>query len=186
MYCRWLSEQEGIPESQMCFPPVKDIIECVTQKKPLKLPADYLKRTGYRLPTEAEWEYACRAGAATSRPHGYSEELLGQYAWDVRNSLTRTWPSGQKKPNDFGLFDVHGNVAEWCMDRYQAYADVGKGKVVEDVEQQEEIKSGDMRILRGAPFYPRPVPLRSAYRYMHLPTDQFSTVGLRLARTHTR
>jgi eukaryotic-like serine/threonine-protein kinase len=75
-----------------------------------KLAEKYLSHTGYRLPTEAEMEYATRAGAVTSRYFGETEELLPRYAWYVTNSQDRTWPVGSKKPNDLGLFDMHGNV----------------------------------------------------------------------------
>ena len=108
MYCRWLSELEGVPEEQMCYPPILEI------KPGVALPANYLSRTGYRMPTPAEWEYACRAGTATSRPFGDSEELLREYAWYVQNSNDRAWPVGQLKPNDLGLFDMLGNGFEHC------------------------------------------------------------------------
>ena len=188
-YCRWLSEREGIAEDQMCYPSVAEIEKCKPsddrkrEGQPLKLPANYLSRTGYRLPTEAEWEYACRAGARTSRPHGVSAELLGGYAWDVRNALARAWPVGQKRPNDFGLFDMHGNAAEWCQDEYGPYP-AAKDGAVDDVEHALEVTPRSRRVLRGAPFYPRPAPLRSAYRYWHMPSDRFSTIGFRVARTH--
>jgi serine/threonine protein kinase/formylglycine-generating enzyme required for sulfatase activity len=182
-YCRWLSEQEELPEAQMCFPSVADIEKCKKEKTPLALPRDYLSRTGYRLPTEAEWEYACRAGARTSKPHGVSNELLLHYAWDVRNALARTWPVGQKKPNDFGLFDMHGNAGEWCLNLLADYPSAKPDEAFDDIECVKEIRSDSQCILRGAPFHPRPAPLRTAYRYWHLPSDRFSTVGLRVART---
>jgi formylglycine-generating enzyme required for sulfatase activity len=182
-FCRWLSEREKFPEGEMCFPSVEVIEKCRAEGKPVELPADYLSRKGYRLPTEAEWEYACRAGSRTSKPHGVSDELLLHYAWDVRNALERTWPVGQKKPNDFGLFDMHGNVAEWCLDLYADYPAEADGSPVEDVGRVREITPESKCILRGAPFHPRPTPLRAAYRYWHKPTDQFSTVGFRIART---
>ena len=183
MYCRWLSEQEKLPETQMCFPPLDDIRKASKGEKPLVLPANYLQRTGYRLPTEAEWEYACRAGSKTSRPHGVSNELLLHYAWDVRNALSRTWPVGQKKPNDFGLFDMFGNAAEWCLSLDGKYPESKPGQPAEDEETVSEITPESKCILRGAPFHPRPAPLRSAYRYWHKPTDHFSTIGFRIART---
>src|SRR5262249_17403498 len=121
MYCRWLSEAEGIPEDQMCYPPIQDIQAAVKAGKGLKLPPDYLRRTGYRLPTEAEWEYACRAGAVTSRYYGASEDSLKHYAWYQLNAANRTWPVGRLKPNDLGLFDMLGNVWQWCQESYAAY-----------------------------------------------------------------
>src|SRR5262249_32578607 len=76
-YCNWLSQQEGLPKDQWCYQPN----ERGEYDKGMMIPADVWQRKGCRLPTEAEWEYACRAGAVTSRYHGLSSELLGKYAW---------------------------------------------------------------------------------------------------------
>ncbi len=116
-YCNWLSEQEGIVSDEWCYEPN----EKGAYGPGMKTKRKYLELSGYRLPTEAEWEYACRAGTVTSRYYGLSDTLLAQYAWYEANGQNRTWPVGSLKPNDFGLFDMHGNAWDWCDDSYQDY-----------------------------------------------------------------
>ena len=101
-----------MPKDQWCYLPN----EAGAYDEGMTIPADVLQRTGYRLPTEAEWEYACRAGAVTSRYYGHSIDLLGAYAWYQANSKEHAWPCGSLLPNDLGLFDMLGNVYEWCQD----------------------------------------------------------------------
>ncbi len=81
-YCNWLSEQEGLPKDQWCYLPN----EAGAYAEGMTIPADVLERTGYRLPTEAEWEFACRSGTVTRYYFGLSIELLGKYAWYQANS----------------------------------------------------------------------------------------------------
>jgi eukaryotic-like serine/threonine-protein kinase len=113
-YCNWLSKQEGLPEEQWCYAPN----EQGEYGEGMKVVAGYLGKTGYRLPTEAEREYACRAGSETAWSFGSGPDLLGKYAWFVGNASSQSHPVGSLRPNDLGLFDVHGNVCEWCQDSY--------------------------------------------------------------------
>src|SRR5262249_14048158 len=117
-YCRWLSEQEGVPEMEQCYPSVSEIEKSKDGQNPLQLPVNYLTRSGYRLPTEAEWEYACRAGTVARRPFGSADAMLGNYAWFANNANDRARPVGTKRPNDFGMFDMLGNAWEWCQDAF--------------------------------------------------------------------
>jgi serine/threonine protein kinase len=106
-YCNWLSEQEGLPRDQWCYLPN----QAGAYAEGMSIPADVLERMGYRLPTEAEWEYACRAGAVTSRYYGHSIDLLGAHARYQANSKEHAWTCGSLLSNDLGLFDMLGN----CM-----------------------------------------------------------------------
>ncbi len=146
VYCNWLSNEEGIPEDQWCY----EIKGNVT-----KLKEKYLSLSGYRLPTEAEMEYATRAGALTSRYYGETEELLSKYAWYNKNSQERTWPVGSLKPNDLGLFDVQGNAFTWCQESFKGYPQ-GE-EVSEDKEDVLTIVSTNNHVLRGGSFSPSSV-----------------------------
>jgi formylglycine-generating enzyme required for sulfatase activity len=173
-YCNWLSAKEGIPEEQWCY----EINGNTTRLK-----ANYLSLSGYRLPTEAEFEYATRAGAMTSRYFGETEELLPKYAWYIKNAQDRTWPVGSRKPNDLGLFDAQGNLWEWSQEAYGQYSRTKGDQGVEDKDGEEVIISTRNRVLRGGSFNSRPSNVRSAARYEVVPTYGFIAFGFRPART---
>ncbi|MFV1964309.1 MAG: SUMF1/EgtB/PvdO family nonheme iron enzyme [Pirellulaceae bacterium] len=115
---------------------------------------------GYRLPTEAEWEYACRAGSATRFSFGDDENDLAKYAWAKPHSRGRTWPVGQKRPNAWGLYDMHGNVWEWCNDFYSDsyYRE-------SPLANPRGPGSGKRRVLRGGAWNSPAEKCRAAYRF---------------------
>ncbi len=149
-YCRWLSEIEG---------------------------------RSYRLPTEAEWEYACRAGSSTSYCFGDDTTRLGEYAWYWENSGRRTWfgaikdrkthPVGQKSPNAWGLYDMHGNVWEWCNDWYGEYS---SGSATDPTGAS----SGSYRVSRGGSWSYEAASCRSARRSWSVPSLRSLFLGFRL------
>jgi formylglycine-generating enzyme required for sulfatase activity len=177
-YCNWLSEQEKIPEDQWCYiPDPKSGFDTGMRMAP-----DYLTRTGYRLPSEAEWEYAARAGALTARYYGRGEAILGRYACFAKNSKDHTSECGSLKPNDLGLFDVLGNALEWCCDEYTFYQTDG-GRVTDDKEHSIVLASNQQRMMRGGSFNYQPAYVRSAARHRDRPILAIGYVGFRLART---
>jgi formylglycine-generating enzyme required for sulfatase activity len=131
----------------------------------------------YRLPTEAEWEYACRAGSTTRFSFGDDEQRLGDYAWFEKNADGRTHPVGLKMPNAWGLYDMHGNVWEWCQDWYGEYP---AGSVIDPAGPA----NGPGRVLRGGCILNASWNIRSALRSNDLPDFKDAVVGFRLARDH--
>jgi eukaryotic-like serine/threonine-protein kinase len=174
-YCNWLSEQEGIDEEQWCYES--------KNRQVTRLKANYLGLTGYRLPTEAEMEYATRAGTITSRYYGETEELLPKYAWCFKNSPEKASPVGSLKPNDFGLFDIQGNVFTWCQDRYKSYPQ-RKDMQIEDIEDIFSININESRVLRGGSFIDHASVVRSSYRFIYGTASRSVNVGFRPARTY--
>jgi formylglycine-generating enzyme required for sulfatase activity len=176
-YCNWLSRREELPE---CYEPNPS-----GQYAPgMRIKPDALSRAGYRLPTEAEWEYTCRAGAVTSRYHGESVALLERYAWYNQNSGDRARPCGQLQPNELGLFDMLGNSYEWCQDQAGSYPVPGASPPDDTMNTSLFIIDNNIRILRGGAFTGQPALVRTANRLRMAPSLRFTYCGVRLARTY--
>jgi len=133
------------------------------------------KKTGraVRLPTEAEWEYACRAGTKTTWSYGDDEGADADYGWIDRNSGWQPHAVGQKKPNPSGFFDMHGNVWEWCQDWAGSYG----GDVVDPTGPA----SGDRHCLRGGRWDTRAYFARTAFRGQDFPVSRHTYTGFRVA-----
>lgn len=142
---------DGLPVETVSWFDCQDFIKKLNDKKDGHV---------YRLPTEEEWEHACRAGSKNDYCFGNDVSKLGEYAWYFENSENKTHPVAQKKANDFGLYDMHGNVWELCEDN-----------------------DGSCRVLRGGSWSSIARSLRSAYRINGTPDARYYNVGFRLVRT---
>jgi len=130
---------------------------------------------GYRLPTEAEWEYSCRAGTTTE--YSFGDEITPKDAnYDDDSKIAKLVAVGSYKPNAFGLYDMHGNVCEWCEDWYGIYQ-------AGSVTDPKGLGTGERRVLRGGSFYSYASFARSSFRSGDSPTFRSSYFGFRLART---
>ncbi len=178
-YCNWLSEQEGLDHSEWCFLPNKD----GDYAEGMTLAENYLHRRGYRMPTEAEWEYVCRAGTETPRFFGHCRELMPQYVWFHDNSRERGLiVPGTLKPNGLGLFDIFGNVIEWCIDPYEGRPAI-QTDVVPDQERGLTVDAEAWRIMRGGHVYADENNIRASDLWTFRPLVSDGHYGLRLART---
>lgn len=131
----------------------------------------------YRLPSEAEWEYACRAGTQTRYPFGNDESKLDEYAWYAENSGGQTHTISRKKPNSWGLYDMHGNVWEWVQDNWHENY---KGSPSNDNAWED--KEDSHRVSRGGSWYCDASLCRSASRFRRDPENHISNLGFRLLR----
>jgi formylglycine-generating enzyme required for sulfatase activity len=131
----------------------------------------------FRLPTEAQWEYACRAGSTTRYCFGDDDSELGEYAWYAANSGNTTHPVGEKKPNAWGLYDMHGNVWEWCQDWYDSgyYAK-------SPTDDPTGAATGSDRVYRGGSWGNPAGLCRSADRLGSGPGGRGSFLGFRASR----
>jgi formylglycine-generating enzyme required for sulfatase activity len=131
----------------------------------------------FSLPTEAQWEYACRAGSTTRYSFGDEKSKLGKYAWSFENYDNPTSHVGRKKPNAWGLYDMHGNVSEWCADWYDEdyYAK-------SPTDDPTGPATGSYRVLRGGSWHDPAQGCRSAHRYSNGPEDGGASMGLRIVR----
>jgi serine/threonine-protein kinase len=109
-YCNWLSRLDGIPEGEWCY--ATD--DAADRPGGIRPAPNFLDRSGYRLPTAREWAFAAWAGSRVTFAFGRDEDLFARYGWSFGYARHRAWPAGRLKPNDYGLFDVWGNVTEWC------------------------------------------------------------------------
>jgi formylglycine-generating enzyme required for sulfatase activity len=142
---------------------------------------DFLDRNGYRLPTEAEWEYACRAGVGVAWGHGRAERRLGQYAWFQKTSDDHLWPVGRLLPNEAGLFDMYGNGMEWCHDRAIRYPEQA-GEHGTLLDGATTIDQNSTRVLRGGVYDSASSVGRAAFRSGNRPLG--GGVGFRPSRTY--
>ena len=128
----------------------------------------------FRLPTEAEWEYACRAGTTAQYSFGDGDAALPEYGWFTGNGERKTHPVGEKKPNPWGLYDIHGNVWEWCQDWYGPYPG---GEVTDPIGPA----SGTNIVMRGGSWSHGSRDLWSSYRFGRFKRDfPFRSIGFRV------
>ncbi len=175
-YANWVSERLGLDAAYTIDKENVDTNNTseYDELKWIVIPQEGSK--GYRLPTEAEWEYAARGGQEEAFA-GYNDaSALGDYAWYYENTRSRTEAVKGKKPNAYGLYDMSGNVWEWCWDWYGAYPE-------ENRIDYTGPTTGPLRVIRGGGWFGAPRGCRVAFRGHDLPGDRGNDIGFRLARS---
>lgn len=170
-FCRWLSAQDGLSEAEQCYEDPGSLAKD-SEGNPIdwRLRSD---KTGFRLPTQVEWERVCRAGTSTTYSFGNDEQLLDYYAWYLENSGAWLHAPGELRPNLRGLFDTHGNLSEWCHDWDQA----SDSKVVDDSNNS---KLRPHKVFRGGAWSYSAFNCRSLDGNGGVPEDRQSYLGFRI------
>ena len=178
-YCNLLTEKEFGAKECVYLPNEQGLYQ-----EGMRIVNQPLKKKGYRMPTEAEFEFFHRAGSSSMFNHGSDIRLTDRYSFYVANSKDQAWPVGTLRPNEFGLFDTGGNVFEWCLENYDAYPDLNGAD--EDAfmnTQNTIIMTSISRAMRSGCFYNQISSLRSADRNGAKPDDRSNSRGLRLVRS---
>jgi hypothetical protein len=165
-YCNWLSQQEGIPEDQWVYEPTEN----GQYADGMLIRENALELTGYRLPTEAEWEFSCRAGSGGTYGFGESVSVLERYARYGTNSAGRSDSVESLLPNAVGLFDMHGNIFEWTQNPSSG--------------SMSPVRNNVSRLLRGGSFLTQTSNVRSATRVTSQPASRNIYTGFRPSRTY--
>jgi formylglycine-generating enzyme required for sulfatase activity len=183
LFCNWLSRKEGLAP---CYERTGKK-EKSRNNQSQEVAYDKWRLapngTGYRLPTEAEWEYACRAGTTTDFASGTDAELLQKYAVYTTGTTPGAAACGSKLPNGWGLFDMHGNVWEWCQDWYGVY---GEGDVSDPAGPSDGSAGGSSRVCRGGSWGYGAARCRSGFRGGYRPGYRLSHYGFRVALSSVR
>ncbi len=175
-FCNWLSRREKRTEVYVQTGETRNVKDVLDKEVETEVWTSNLQTDGYRLPTEAQWEYACRGESETEFEFGDAIELLNNYAFYRENSADKAWPVASKLPNPWGLSDMQGNVWEWCQDWY-----------TEDAYKQSEAKdpsgpsTGEARVFRGGGWYDDGEYCRPAIRYRSTPEGRYGDLGFRVA-----
>ncbi len=180
-FCRWLGQQSGLSEADQCYANPESLNKAQHPREshpdaswaPRDWPLE-LARPGFRLPTEAEWEVASRAGARTAYGFGSDVSLLGRFGWFAENSGKHVHPPRALRPSIRGLFDLHGNLFEWTHDWYGEYAALATTDPLVN-------KGGSDRVNRGGSWYDDAAFCRTALRVTDAPTFRTNILGFRLA-----
>jgi formylglycine-generating enzyme required for sulfatase activity len=169
-FCNALSRLQGLDEVYLLHGNGREV---TAEVHPSYAGSAYYEAKGWRLPTEAEWEYACRSHATTPR-YGASEMI----AWYWENSEKQTQPVAQKQANAWGLHDMLGNVYEWCYDWWSDYSLRSQSDPVTS-------QGGSQRVQRGGCWYYRAEYCRASYRYCYAPNTCYNNLGFRVVKTQT-
>ena len=172
-YCNWLSEREGLP---VAYRLSGEVDEGQLLDAHGRVTSDVTVVVGYRLPTEAEWEYAARGGSSSQGFKYPGSNAVSSVAWYAANSSSMTHPVGRKEPNELGIFDMAGNIWEWCSDFYVDYT--------EGPKMNPYISDGELRMMRGGSWRSNASFVRTANRFgLITPTPPGRRVGFRVVIT---